>query len=168
MALDQNPWFYVTLIGQPEAWMALSGVLVLAYLAVRIAWPGKRNGLRKFLLVFLPSLWLTLGLVIAMKVLVPIERPCTPMDNQYCDIDPSFPSGHAATIFSVFASLYIAVGKRKLLPLFIVPAAVALSRVFLGVHNPIDVVTGGMLGIAVSILVWRAEAYLLKAWKMKL
>jgi undecaprenyl-diphosphatase len=62
----------------------------------------------------------------------------------------SFPSGHSASAFA-FAS---AVGRElpwASLPLHLLAAAVAYSRVHTGVHFPADVIVGGLTGAAISV-----------------
>ncbi|MBI4176111.1 MAG: phosphatase PAP2 family protein [Candidatus Aenigmarchaeota archaeon] len=168
MSFHTNPWYIITLIGEPEIWLALSGVFALAYVVFHFAFPKRRKPFRNFLLVFLPSLWLTVGLVVSMKVLVPVERPCIPATNPYCDIDPSFPSAHAATAFSVFTSLHLAARKRKTLCLYFIPVLVAASRIALGVHTPADVIAGAAIGMAVPVAALKAQKYLFRAWKIRL
>ena len=63
--------------------------------------------------------------------------------------NPSFPSGHSATAFA--AATAVAVLCPRLRPFALaIAAAVALSRVYLRVHFPLDVVAGGLLGAAVG------------------
>jgi membrane-associated phospholipid phosphatase len=61
----------------------------------------------------------------------------------------SYPSAHATT------SAAAAVGLSKVLPkapLYGVAAALALSRLYLGVHYPSDTIAGAALGVAVAEL----------------
>jgi len=65
--------------------------------------------------------------------------------------NPSFPSGHAATAFA--AATAIAVLCPKLRPWALgLAAAVALSRVYLRVHFPFDVLVGGLIGAGLGAL----------------
>jgi undecaprenyl-diphosphatase len=64
-------------------------------------------------------------------------------------VDLSFPSGHAATSFAG-AALLTAFAPRFAAPLFLIAAAIAWSRVYVGVHYPLDVVAGALLGLGVA------------------
>jgi undecaprenyl-diphosphatase len=63
---------------------------------------------------------------------------------------PSFPSGHAATSFAC-AVVLAGAAPRLRWPLFVLAALVAWSRVYVGVHYPLDVVAGAALGLAVGL-----------------
>jgi undecaprenyl-diphosphatase len=63
--------------------------------------------------------------------------------------DPAFPSGHAATSFACAAVLAWLTPLNPV-PLFAVATLVAFSRVYVGVHYPLDAVGGAVLGLAVA------------------
>jgi undecaprenyl-diphosphatase len=63
---------------------------------------------------------------------------------------PSFPSGHATTSFACAATLARFVSTRVAVALYVLAALVAWSRVYVGVHYPLDVVAGAVLGLAVA------------------
>jgi len=60
----------------------------------------------------------------------------------------SFPSAHAATSFAG-ARLYAQIGLPAA-PLYVLAGALALSRLYLGVHYPSDILAGALLGTAVA------------------
>jgi undecaprenyl-diphosphatase len=68
----------------------------------------------------------------------------------------SFPSGHSATAFA--AATAIAILSPRMRPYALgLAAAIALSRVYLRVHFPLDVIAGGLLGAALGALAaWAA------------
>jgi membrane-associated phospholipid phosphatase len=59
----------------------------------------------------------------------------------------SYPSAHATTSFAAAATLPLPAA-----PLYAAAAAMALSRVYLGVHYPSDTAAGAALGSAVAVL----------------
>ncbi len=63
--------------------------------------------------------------------------------------NPSFPSGHAATSFACAATL---AWLTPLSPvaLYVLAALIAFSRVYVGVHYPLDVIGGAALGLGVA------------------
>ena len=68
--------------------------------------------------------------------------------------DASFPSSHAATAFAaagVVAMRYPALR----LPLLGLASVIAVSRVYLGVHYPLDVLAGACLGLGIAWLATR-------------
>jgi undecaprenyl-diphosphatase len=68
---------------------------------------------------------------------------------------PSFPSGHAATSFACATVIGASVPQLRL-PLYVLAALVAWSRVYVGVHYPLDTVGGALYGVAVGLVMVRA------------
>jgi undecaprenyl-diphosphatase len=62
---------------------------------------------------------------------------------------PAFPSGHSATAFAC-ATVITWAAPRLAVPAFVLAAAIAWSRVYVGVHWPLDVLGGAALGVLVS------------------
>lgn len=62
----------------------------------------------------------------------------------------SFPSGHATTAFAAAVALGLLCPRLRL-PALVLAAAVALSRVYLGVHYAADVVAGAALGAVIGV-----------------
>jgi undecaprenyl-diphosphatase len=64
-------------------------------------------------------------------------------------VGSSFPSGHAAT--SAAGALALALIAPRAAPyLALLAGAIAFSRVYVGVHYPLDVVAGALVGFAVA------------------
>lgn len=77
--------------------------------------------------------------------------------------DFSFPSGHTANGFAVAFVLYWMLPKKYSVWLLVLNTLIALTRLYVGVHYPTDVIAGFLIGLAVSRLVW----YLLAGRKGK-
>jgi undecaprenyl-diphosphatase len=70
----------------------------------------------------------------------------------YAPTTRSFPSGHAANaVAAAFALARLAPEGRAIF--WAMALLVGISRVYLGVHYPADVIAGGLLGFAVATLV---------------
>ena len=109
--------------------------------------------------------WVVLGLTIVavaladasatgLKAAFDRERP----PERYAEPDAlvsvpdsgSFPSGHAATSFAAATILSFAL--PRVAPILVVlAAAVGFSRVYVGVHYPLDIVGGAGLGVLIAI-----------------
>ncbi len=66
----------------------------------------------------------------------------------------SFPSGHAATSFAC-ATVIGALEPRLRAAAYVLAAAIAFSRLYVGVHYPLDVLAGAAWGVAVGLAVLR-------------
>ena len=65
----------------------------------------------------------------------------------------SFPSGHTQTVFA--AVVYLSLLQRRWAPLFLSLAiAVGLSRIYMGLHFPLDVLGGGLMGVVLASGTW--------------
>lgn len=119
------------------------------------------------------ALVLTVGLAdtISSKVIKPTVqrlRPCNDLELKeevqllvHCGSGYSFPSSHASNHFAVaaFLSLTLGIHYRKIRwPLYLWAASIALGQVYVGVHYPIDIFIGGILGIIIGNIV--AKMYL--------
>ncbi|MFL5935761.1 MAG: phosphatase PAP2 family protein [Gaiellaceae bacterium] len=72
----------------------------------------------------------------------------------------SFPSGHAATSFACAGTLAPFVSRRGQIVLYVLAAGIAYSRVYVGVHYPLDVIGGAAIGYGVAIALRRLPAAL--------
>ncbi|MBI4842743.1 MAG: glycosyltransferase family 39 protein [Nitrospirae bacterium] len=89
-----------------------------------------------------------------LKHLFEMPRPCQALEGvrllSACGSSSSFPSGHAVDSFAV-AAVFSHFFRRIAFLTFPLAALVALSRVYLGVHYPLDVIAGAVWG---GVIAW--------------
>ena len=89
-----------------------------------------------------------------VKALVERERPSFTVAGAVIrDVNTSplgFPSGHAIFAFALAGLLAPYLGRRGTIVVYSLAVLNSLARVYLGAHNPLDVVAGGALGIAIA------------------
>ncbi|SHJ39745.1 phosphatase PAP2 family protein [Parasporobacterium paucivorans] len=67
--------------------------------------------------------------------------------------DFSFPSGHTGSSFAAAVVLYRELPKKYGVPALILAALIGLSRIYLGVHYPSDVICGALFGSIIAIFI---------------
>ncbi len=106
------------------------------------------------------GIWAGLGLILAtytgeyIKWLFKLPRPGAPVQQLWHETSPGFVSTHAAPAVSVWGTLAWHVRRRWFTVLAIAVAFfIGLSRLYLGVHFPADVIGGWLLGLLILGLV---------------
>ena len=95
------------------------------------------------------------GIAGLVKVAVGENRPSEPDPLVTIPHSQSFPSGHAATSFAGATALSLLYPRGT--PLFVLlAAAIAYSRLYVGVHFPLDVVGGAVIGVVTALLLLAA------------
>lgn len=71
--------------------------------------------------------------------------------------DYSFFSGHAASSFSITVLVFLFLRKKiKWMVLFFIwPLLFAISRIYVGVHYPLDIIVGALVGILTGIIFYK-------------
>ena len=131
---------------------------ILLIIAMLLFWcVDKRRGYRTMITAFT-----AMGITMLIKVLVMEARPWV-MDPAFTAVEAAkagaydycFPSGHSSTAAALYGSLALYT-KRK--PLRIIYPCCALlvgfTRLYLGVHHPLDVLVGLIIGFGCA-LAWR-------------
>jgi undecaprenyl-diphosphatase len=111
------------------------------------------------------SVLLAVGIVIGGLILLPVKvvfpraRPSLVVQGaRALDIEGggSFPSGHSKNGFTT-AVILGSKWKSLKVPLYILAVLIAISRVYVGVHWPFDVIVGSAVGWAIGKLTMRYE-----------
>lgn len=105
-----------------------------------------------FLLVATTSLTMSLVNTL-LKYAVQRDRPPTiildPEPLMEVPTTSSFPSGHTSTSFAC-AYVISRLAPRLTVYVFVLAALIGFSRIYVGVHYPLDVLAGAVLGLVVA------------------
>lgn len=165
------------------AWLAeagrdvtgLGGVAVLVLITTAVAgFLTIARGYRTLLLLVVTT---SSGIVasLALKHLFDRPRPdfVPHLSNVYTS---SFPSGHSmmsAVVYMTLAAIIAATTRRRSLKIyvfviaFILTGVVGVSRIYMGVHYPTDVMAGWTAGIVWALAIWRITDALLRRQKIE-
>lgn len=139
-----NFWLYhLTHLG--GAWFTILSTLLIWFVAPK---PWSTIGLQACVALAISHIPVALA-----KKTYPRVRPYLTLPDTHTFRNPltdhSFPSGHTTAIFSVTMPFVIA---QPALGLILVPVAltVAISRIYLGLHYPSDVLAGVIIGSFVA------------------
>jgi undecaprenyl-diphosphatase len=142
-----------TRLGDGWLWLATAALLLA---------DGSRG--REVLSAGAVAAFLANVLLVVTKGRVRRARPCAGARPRPFDVDPlvwvpsdrfSFPSGHALNAFAIGSVIALAFPLAAV-PVLVVSASVAASRVVLGLHWLSDVLAGAVLGLLIGASVWLA------------
>ncbi|MCS6919412.1 MAG: phosphatase PAP2 family protein [Fimbriimonadales bacterium] len=143
----RSDWLTPIMIVLSDALKTTPGRIGALLLWAYLVWRGGKA--RAFALWLLPVLTITNETCDFLKAWVGRERPCValPIDAITGDLTSgSFPSAHSANMAAVLGVATAVWGRKAFLYLFWLPVLVGLSRVYIGVHYPSDVLAGWTLG----------------------
>lgn len=161
MLMDESgimEWFsgiHGTLLDPAMVGFSYSATAGLIWVAMGLLLIHKRNRMNGIIVIV--SVLATMVLCdLLLKTVIDRPRPFEEMDLDvltYLPYTSSFPSTHTATAFAGAVSL-LWMGRGWLLVGVAYASAVALSRIYVCVHWPTDVVAGAAIGaiIAVSVM----------------
>ena len=163
--MPRGPWW---LVEAGKDITALGGSTVLTL--VTLAAAGYLLLLGKSRAMCLMLLAVTTGALLSnvLKMVFARERPPTGSDLVNV-ITYSFPSGHSmlsAVVYLVLGAILAETEPRRIIRLYFLGLAVVLtvligiSRVYLGVHYPTDVLAGWTMGLAWALLWWLIGRFL--------
>lgn len=120
-------------------------IILLIYLMIK-----KQRIIKTFAIIFSAG-FLAWFSALVSKLIFKIPRPIT--QYNFFDIAGySFPSTHT-TIYTALAFAFAVIEPRLKIPMFIIVILVGISRIVLGVHTPIDIIGGLILGSLVGLFI---------------
>jgi undecaprenyl-diphosphatase len=140
---------FLSIIGDYILWIA---ILVALYL-----WKGKKVAVSYALIIFVATM-----LSLSLKSLFEVPRP----EDVRFVIEArgySMPSGHTIRSFASAMFLHPLVnnGKSRLL-IWMLALLMGLSRIFVGVHYPSDVLAGALIGGIIGYVGIKMQPYIVK------
>jgi undecaprenyl-diphosphatase len=148
----------ITNFGSIIAWGLICGLLFIF---------GGENS-KKVAILGLTALFISNVAVFVLKYLIAEPRPFLALSNVDL-LAPeseiySFPSGHTASSFAVATVIglkdsFMVRGKkyRLIYPLLAFASIIGFSRIYIGVHYPLDVVFGAIIGSICALIVFKFE-----------
>ncbi len=162
----QNPVLDILMpaITELGSFVFITILLVIIFLIAKFK---SKEEMKNIILICIVSV-LFVGLItLILKYIVNEPRPFMALSNVHLlvveDDLRSFPSGHTATIFSLITCLtlnikeYVKHYKAVSCILVVYGIIIGFSRIYVGVHYPIDVIFGAAIGICGSIFISNFE-----------
>lgn len=81
--------------------------------------------------------------------------------------DASFPSGHTGASIAAAVAYIKYLPKKFWIPGLVLAILISLSRLYIGIHYPTDVIAGAIIGAALGVLAGILLDFILKKWKEK-
>lgn len=130
-------------------------IMVIMALGIALLWFFKP--LKRHVYLAIASAAVADGIVTqALKHLVHRPRPFEVLKVHQLIIDTehgnSFPSGHATIYFSLAFAFW---GTKYFWPLFILAVIGSIGRVVVGVHYPLDILVGAVIGLLTALILKR-------------
>ena len=138
---------FITHLGDPGwSWILLAVILLIV---------KKTRKIGLVTAVSLLSSYVVNNLI--LKNLVARVRPYEAVDGLQRIIeaqsDFSFPSGHSASSFAAAVVIFMLCPRKYGVPALVLAFLIALSRLYVGVHYPTDVLTGVISGTVIAVIV---------------
>lgn len=145
--------------------MAKGGLFVLGLIVLAVFWHHQSKEIHRAFARLIAGTIAVYAFQYALKLIVAAPRPFValnfmPLINEPADF--SFPSGHATLAFCLAGGVYwVFKNQHRWLnySLLFFAALIALARVYVGVHWPLDIIAGAALGLgAIKLVLWNFKA----------
>lgn len=144
--------------------LGVTGLVWIAIAAVMASWVPRLRA---------PAWQVVLAVILAqgvvdwgIKPLIARPRPfiadATSRVVGYLPPTYSFPSGHSTSSFAAATVLAFALTRRRAALTWALATTVAFSRIYIGVHYPLDVVVGALVGVLLGVLVTGGRAWYIR------
>lgn len=147
-------WRFITSLGDDGLFWIACGILMLFFKKTRKAGLA---GLLSMALNFLMT-------NVTIKNLVARPRPYTVLTDLEILIEQpgefSFPSGHTSSSFAFAFAVYLLLPPKYGVPALVLAALISLSRLYVGVHYPTDVLGGLIVGCVCALIIARGIPWL--------
>jgi undecaprenyl-diphosphatase len=153
---------------------ALGGVAVMFLMTAAVA--GYLLMVRKYHAMWLVLIATAGGLLVGSVLKDAFNRPRPDVDHYSYVVTSSFPSGHSmmsAVVYLTLGSLLTRIVPERGVKIYLILVAlfltllVGLSRVYMGVHYPTDVLAGWTAGLVWAMLCWVVARSLQKRGKVE-
>ena len=134
-------------------------ILTLILVAMWFEPEGAGSGFRRLALRVVVAVLMANAMVAALNLVYPRPRPFSTLPAQvltYRPSDPSFPS-NAAAVAAVFPAVIWGRSPGLAWLMGLLAFAFSFARVFVGVHYPLDIVAGWLVGWISARVVWRLD-----------
>lgn len=157
MTIDHNLFLAINGLAGRWLWLDRLGVffadpfLYLSVLLIALFWLNRKY--RYYVYVAAAAVIVSRGVVAEIiKHLIHRPRPFQVLNVHQLIVDNeagnSFPSGHAIVFFALAFSFY---GTKWFWPMILLATIGSIARVFVGVHYPLDVLSGAVVA---GLVVW--------------
>lgn len=157
----KNPLFdfimpFVTEMGSFVAMLTICIIVIILSIIF------KNKTVKRIALLCLFSLLLADGIALLLKYIILEPRPFVALDNVHLLVvedDPcSFPSGHTTSTFAVLSVLVFKFRHEFWsVVLILFGIVIGFSRIYVGVHYPLDVLAGCIIGVLSAYFTYRYE-----------